>query len=246
MIIILAPAKNMVIDSFKDFDFEQPIFYKEVEQINNCLNKLEPHHIESIMKVNSNIAFKTFCNIKDFKIDNKKCHALKCYDGLVFKNIGVNDFNNSDIDFANEHLRILSGLYGVLTPLTTIKPYRLEMGCKIEIDNYENLYKFWQDKIYNEVISLNQPIINLASKEYSKTITPYLKNNDKFINIDFLIFKGGKYKSVATSAKMARGQMTRYIIKNKITNIDLLKDFCYDIYQYNDYLSKENNLVFTN
>ena len=198
------------------------------------------------MKVNKEIAFKTFANIKDFKISKNRGHALKCYDGLVFKNIGVEDFDYDDINFANNHLRILSGFYGILKPLTSIQPYRLEMGCKIEIDNYKNLYKFWQDKIYNNIISLNEPIINLASKEYSKTITPYLKDSDKFINIDFLMFKNGKYKAVATSAKMARGQMTRYIIKNKITNIELLKDFYYDVYQYNQHLSNETNFVFTN
>lgn len=245
MVIILSPAKNMNIKSFQNFDFESPIFNKEIEKIHSFLNKLEPHHIQSIMKVNNDISIKTFINIKDFNI-NKEGHALNSYDGLVFKHIGVDDFTYEDITFANKHLRILSGFYGVLTPLTAIKPYRLEMGCKLNMDDYKNLYKFWQDKIYKQIVNLNMPIINLASKEYSKTITPYLKNSDKFIDIDFLIFKNGKYKSVATSAKMARGQMTRYIIKNKITNIDLLKDFHYDIYQYNENLSNQNNIIFTN
>ncbi|WP_317366996.1 peroxide stress protein YaaA [uncultured Tyzzerella sp.] len=246
MVIILSPAKNMNIKNFEGFSFEKPTFYEETKQINRCLNKLEPQDIETIMKVNKDIALKTFFNIKDFQIDKMQGHSLKCYDGLVFKNINVEDFDNDDITFANNHLRILSGLYGVLKPLTYIQPYRLEMGCKIEIDNIKNLYKFWGDKIYNEIIGLNKPVINLASKEYSKTITPYLKSNDKFINIDFLVLKNGKYKSVATSSKMARGQMARYIIKNKITNIEALKDFYYDIYQYNNNLSNENNLVFTN
>ncbi len=245
MVIILSPAKNMNINSFENFDFEKPIFIQEIEKINSFLNKLEPHHIQSIMKVNNDITLKTFANIKDFNINNEG-HALNSYDGLVFKNIGVDNFTYEDIAFANKHLRILSGLYGVLSPLTAIKPYRLEIGCKLEIDDNKNLYKFWQDKIYKQIINLNMPIINLASKEYSKTITNYLKDSDKFINIDFLIFKNGKYKSVATSAKMARGQMTRYIIKNKITDVSLLKDFYYDIYQYNENLSSQNNLIFTN
>ena len=246
MVIILSPTKNMNIKHFQDLDFEKPIFYEETKQIHNNLYDFEPHHIESIMKVNKDIALKTFCNIKDFDIDKKQGHALKCYDGLVFKNIGVEDFNMEDINFANEHLRILSGFYGILKPLTYIQPYRLEMGLKIPIDDSKNLYSFWKDKIYKEISSINKPIINLASKEYSKAITPFLKSTDTFINIDFLIFKNGKYKAVATSAKMARGQMTRYIIKNKIDNIEKLKDFYYDVYQYNENLSDENNLVFTN
>ena len=246
MVVILSPTKNMKIKSFENFDFERPIFYDKTQKIHKVLNTFEPHYIESVMKVNKDIALKTFCNIKDFDIDKKQGHALKSYDGLVFKNIGVEDFDKDDIMFANENLRILSGLYGVLKPLTYIQPYRLEMMCKIAIDDYKNLYDFWKDEIYKEIASINKPIINLASKEYSKAITPFLKDNDKFINIDFLLFKNGKYKAVATSAKMARGQMTRYIIKNKIENIDKLKDFYFDEYQYNENLSNENNLVFTN
>ena len=246
IIVILSPAKNMNIKNFEQFPFEKPIFYEDTKQIFKTLNNIEPQDIESIMKVNKEIAFKTFCNFKDFNIDKKQGHALKCYDGLVFKHIGVEDFNNEDIIFANNVIRILSGFYGVLKPLTYIQPYRLEMGCKISINNNKNLYKFWNDKIYNEIIKTNQPIINLASKEYSKTITPFLKSNDTFINIDFLTFKNGKYKTVATSAKMARGQMTRYIIKNKIKNIEQLKDFYYDNYQYNEHLSNETNIIFSN
>ncbi|WP_250277348.1 peroxide stress protein YaaA [[Clostridium] colinum] len=246
MVIILSPAKNIKIRNFEGFDFEEPIFYKETKQIYNNLNTLEPHNIESIMKVNKEIAFKTFINIKDFNIDKKQGHALKSYDGLVFKNIEVEKFNNEDITFANEHLRILSGFYGVLKPLTYIQPYRLEMGCKISIDNAKNLYEFWEDKIYKKISSINEPIVNLASKEYSKTITPFLKSTDKFINIDFFIFKNGKYRTVATSAKMARGQMTKFIIKNKINDIEKIKDFYYNEYQYNKNLSNDNNFVFTN
>lgn len=246
MIVILSPAKNMNIQSFNQMAFEKPIFYEETNKIVERLSSLEPQDIESIMKVNKEIAFKTFCNLKDFHIDKQKGHALKCYDGLVFKNICVDDFDNNDINFANDTIRILSGLYGVLKPLTYIQPYRLEMACKINIEDSKNLYKFWNDKIYKEIASNNKPIINLASKEYSKVITPFLKDSDIFINIDFLSFKNGKYKTVATSAKMARGQMARYIVKNKIKNIEKLKEFCYDNYQYNEYLSDETNIIFTN
>ncbi len=246
MVIILSPAKNMNIKHFKNFDFERPVFYEETKQIHNTLYNFEPYNIESLMKINKEIAFKTFCNIKDFNIDKKSGHALKSYDGLVFKNIGADDFDIEDIDFANKHLRILSGFYGVLKPLTYIQPYRLEMGLKIGINDNKDLYKFWKDKIYIEISKLNMPIINLASKEYSKVIIPFLKSTDKFIDINFLILKNGKYKSLATSSKIARGQMARYIIKNKINNIEKLKDFYYDVYGYNEKLSSENNLVFTN
>lgn len=246
MITILSPAKNIDLKSFENFSFEKPLFYDEAKIIHRHLYNLEPVDIESIMKVNNKIAFNTFCNIKDFNIDKDKAHALNSYDGLVFKNINTKDFIEEDVSFANKHLRILSGLYGVLTPLTSIQPYRLEMGCKLSIDDKKDLYKFWKDKIYQELYKNNDTIINLASKEYSKTITPFLTSKDKFINIDFLVFKNGKYKTVATLAKMARGQMVRYIIKNKIDNIESLKDFYFDIFSFNEHLSNETNLIFTN
>ena len=246
MITILSPAKNIDLKSFEGFSFEKPMFYDEAKKIHSYLHSLEPVDIESIMKVNSKIAFNTFCNIKDFDIDKNKAHALNSYDGLVFKNINAKDFTKEDVLFANDHLRILSGLYGVLNPLTSIQPYRLEMGCKISIEDFKDLYKFWQDKIYQELYKNNDIILNLASKEYSKVVTSFLKPNDKFINVDFLVLKNGKYKTVATLAKMARGQMVRYIIKNKIDTIEPLKDFYFDVFSFNENLSNETNLIFTN
>ena len=246
MIVILSPAKNINISEFQNFKFEKPIFLQEALKINENLKSLQPQDIEILMKVNSDIAFKTFRNLQDFNINIQNSHALKSYDGLVFKNINVEDFNDEDIIFANETIRILSGLYGVLKPLNFIQNYRLEMGLKIKIEDSKNLYDFWKDKIYNEIFKQNKPVLNLASKEYTKSISPFLKENDKFINVDFLLLKNGKYKTIATSAKMARGQMARYIIKNKIKDIELLKDFYFEEYSYNEHLSSENNLIFSN
>lgn len=246
MIAILSPAKNINIGKFENFEFEEPIFLNQALKINNNLKSLQPKDIETIMKVNSDIAFKTFRNLQDFNINIKNSHALKSYDGLVFKNINTKDFTNEDIYFANKTIRILSGLYGVLKPLDFIQNYRLEMGLKINIEDCKNLYDFWKDKIYNEIFKERKTVINLASKEYTKTICPFLKQNDKFINIDFLIFKNGKYKTVATSAKMARGKMARYIIKNRIEDKDLLKKFYFEDYSYNEYLSNDNNFIFSN
>lgn len=244
MIVILSPAKNMKINSFSDVGFEKPIFYDEINIIVEHLRKLSPQEIEKVMKVNGDIAFRVFSYFKEFNIDEKNTHALACYDGLVFKNIDVTNFDKDDILFANEHIKILSGVYGILSAFTYIQPYRLEMGSKVLIDG-NNLYNFWGDKIYNELYKNNDVVLNLASNEYSKVVTKFLKDDDKFINVDFLVFKDGKYKTVATSAKIARGQMSNYIIKNKINNVNELKYFYNDTYKYNEMLSNENNLIFT-
>lgn len=246
MLIILSPAKNMNISTFEKFKFDTPIFINEINTIHNKLKTLNPQDIEKLMKVNQDIGFKSFVNFQNFDINLKNAHALKCYDGLVFKNINTQDFNEKDIVFANNHIRILSGFYGVLTPLTYISPYRLEMGLKIQIENSKNLYDFWQNKIYKEIFKNNEIVINLASKEYTKCIVPFLKNNDNFINVDFITFKNGKYKTLATSAKIARGKMTRFIVKNKIDNIKDLKEFYCDEYSFNEALSNDKNFIFTN
>lgn len=244
MKVILSPAKNIKIRKFENIDIKQPIFKNEILEIIEKLKKYEPYELESLMKINPEIALNTFFNISDFDIKNIGGHALASYDGLVFKNINPIDFNKEEILFAENMILILSGLYGLLTPCTNIIKYRLEMQCKIEIHNNKNLYKFWDNKIYNELYKNTDTVLNLASKEYYKTITPFLKNNQKFITVDFLVNKNGKHKVIATSAKIARGQMTRYIIKNKIDRIEDIKEFTFDNYIYNEYLSSNENIVF--
>lgn len=244
MITILSPAKNMNIKKFNNNCFTPPIFKNKTTEILNELKKLEAFQIESLMKVNKDIAFKTFCNFVDFDIDKKIGNAILCYDGLVFKNINAIDFNASDVSFSENHLRILSALYGILTPLTNISPYRLEMSCKLKILGYSNLYKFWGNSIYKELFKTKDIVINLASKEYTKVITPFLLDKDKFITISFFKVINGQHRIVATSAKMARGQMAKFIIKNKVNNIENLKEFTFDNYTYNDFLSNKENLIF--
>lgn len=244
MKLILSPAKNMSIRSFENIDKKRPIFQEETLNILEELRQYEPYQLESLMKINPEIALKAFCNFKDFDINQLGGHSLISYDGLVFKNINALDFSKEDIIFAEKNLRILSGFYGVLTPCTNILTYRLEMQCKLCIGDKKDLYKFWGDKIYNEIYKDTDIILNLASKEYYKTITPFLNNDKKMITVDFFVNKNGKNKVIATSAKMARGQMARYIIKNKIENIEDIKEFTFDNYNYNEYLSSEENIVF--
>lgn len=244
MKVILSPAKNMKMRTFENIPLKAPIFQKEIAKIHNTVKNIQPFELESLMKINKEIALKSFCYFQDFNLENKGGHALLCYDGLVYKNINASDFTNSDIDFANKHLRIISGFYGVLSPCTNILPYRLEMQCKLDIDSNVNLYNFWGNKIYNEILKNSNIIINLASKEYYSTIIPFLTKDIKFITIDFLVNKNDKHKIIATSAKIARGQMARFIIKNKISDVNDIKDFEFDNFKFNEYLSNEKKFIF--
>lgn len=247
MISIISPAKNMrnlKIDNIKPKMYgESRFFTKETKEIINELKKLTPWDIQSIMKVNEKIAFQSYAYFQDFNFDEEGVCGLLAYDGLVFKNIKAEEFTSEDFDFANNHVRILDAFYGIVNPLDGVLPYRLEMQYKINI-NDKNLYKFWEDKLYKKLYSEDKVIINLASEEYAKAVRGFLDKDDIFIDIDFKIHKDGKLKTMATYAKMARGQMIKYIIENKIDNPEDLKDFTFNGYKFDHNLSTNKKYVF--
>jgi cytoplasmic iron level regulating protein YaaA (DUF328/UPF0246 family) len=182
-----------------------------------------------------------------FSLDNAK-QAILAFNGDVYEGLQASSFTDEDFDFAQAHLRILSGLYGVLKPLDLIQPYRLPMGTKLVTDRGKNLYQFWGDIITQY---LNQTIqqygykylINLASNEYFKAINPK-KINAEIINIVFKETKNGVYRVVSFYAKKARGLMCKYIVKNKITNPEDLKGFNYEGYAFSPEQSSNDKMVF--
>lgn len=247
MISIISPAKNMrnlKVDNIKPKMYgESRFFTNETKEIINELKKLTPWDIQSIMKVNEKIAFQSYAYFQDFNFDEEGVCGLLAYDGLVFKNIKAEEFTSEDFNFANNHVRILDAFYGIVNPLDGVLPYRLEMQYKINI-NDKNLYKFWGDKLYKKLYSEDKVIINLASEEYAKAVRGFLDKDDIFIDIDFKIHKDGKLKTMATYAKMARGQMIKYIIENKIDNPEDLKDFTFNGYKFDHNLSTNKKYVF--
>ena len=247
MISIISPAKNMrnlKVDNIKPKMYgESRFFTNETKEIINELKKLTPWDIQSIMKVNEKIAFQSYAYFQDFNFDEEGVCGILAYDGLVFKNIKAEEFTSEDFDFANNHVRILDAFYGIVNPLDGVLPYRLEMQYKINI-NDKNLYKFWEDKLYKKLYSEDKVIINLASEEYAKAVRGFLDKDDIFIDIDFKIHKDGKLKTMATYAKMARGQMIKYIIENKIDNPEDLKDFTFNRYKFDHNLSTNKKYVF--
>ena len=247
MIAIISPAKNMrnlKIDNINpQIIGKERYFTKETEEIIRVLKDLTPWDIQSLMKVNEKIALQSYAYFQDFNFNDKGVCGLLAYDGLVFKNIKAEDFTKEDFDYANKHIRILDAFYGMVNPLDDILPYRLEMQYSIKIQG-NNLYKFWDDKIYNKLYSEDNVIVNLASEEYAKTVRRFLNEEDIFIDIDFKVNKDGKLKTLATLAKMARGQMVKYIIENKIDNPEDLKDFTFNSFKYCSNLSTSKKFVF--
>jgi len=181
-----------------------------------------------------------------FNKDNAK-QAVFAFTGEVYRGIDVNSLSEEDILFLQEHLRILSGQYGLLKPLDLIQPYRLEMGTKLKVGTKANLYKFWDKtitKTLNKEMEDDELFVNLASNEYFKVLQPK-ELKVPVITPVFKDFKNGQYKVIMTFAKQARGLMVRYIVDHKISDLEGLKGFNYNDYTYDDNLSSDSELVFT-
>ena len=175
--------------------------------------------------------------------------AVLAFKGDVYLGLEAETYSQRDFNFAQKNLRILSGLYGLLKPLDLIQPYRLEMGTKLKNKNGKDLYSFWGESITNSIVHelrshRNKALINLASIEYFKSVKPELLP-DKVITPVFKDFNNGSYKVLGFFAKKARGYMASFIIKNRISKLDQIKEFDVDGYRFNDNFSTETQWVFT-
>ena len=251
MIILLSPAKKLDenVSDIKSYSF--PLFFDEACSLINELKTYSSARLQSLMGVSQKIAdlnverYNSFVCDKKFKVGKQ---ALYMFNGDVYNNMVRGGYIKNDLEFAQEHLLILSGLYGALRPLDRIQPYRLEMGTSLKYNGAKNLYELWSEKVSNyikkEIKKHNSPfILNLASKEYSKVI-----DRDTVgvpvIEVQFKQNKNGQYKSFGLLAKRARGMMADFAIKNKIDDINGIKKFKTAGYSFQQSLSLENNLIF--
>lgn len=253
MLVILSPAKK--IES-KKLDYNINLtdirFKNESIELNNRLKEFNPDELSSLMKISEKITDDTFLKIHKFDINNEE-ELFPCilgFDGEAFRGLKIESYSKEDLEYANNHLRVLSGLYGVLRPLDKIYTYRLEMGTKLNICKHKSLYSYWGDKIKDMLINdikntESDILVNLASNEYSKSAKINKMDKIKTITPIFKEFKNGKYKVVTVHAKRARGLMTTYIMKNKIEDIEGLKKFNEEGYIYREDLSNDSELVFT-
>lgn len=243
MQVILSPAKNMRRCSRADLALRKPLFRQQTEQLAEILRQYSHFELESLMKINPKLALQAYLNYQDFAWEHNGLPALLAYDGLVFKNLQAESLDDVQYHYADEHVRILSAFYGMLRPCDGIMPYRLDMLCPLKIDG-KNLYQFWGDAVYRQLFADGTPVINLASAEYSKMVQPWLQPADTIITIDFRTMQKGKLRTVTTSAKMARGQMTRWMVLNQVEQPEALQQFCWDGYTYEKNLSTADTYVF--
>lgn len=254
MLVIISPAKT-IDDSNKTkiFEMTEPKFLKEAEVLASELKQYEPFALGKLMKMSDKL-------VQLNKERYEKWHtslegAKQCilsYKGEVFRGIDIGGFNEEELFYTDSHLRVLSGLYGVLEPLNGIQPYRLEMCTKLSVNGHKDLYDFWGDKIRKRIAedvkkTGDNILVNLASYEYYKCV----EGIDDMYGIRvvtpvFKDYKDGEYKIITMKAKKARGLMTSFIMKNQLKNIDDLKKFDENGYKFSKKLSSENEFVFIN
>jgi cytoplasmic iron level regulating protein YaaA (DUF328/UPF0246 family) len=253
MLFVLSPAKSLDYDTPPTTsEFTQPEFLDDSQTLVNQLKELAPSDLASLMKISDKLATLNAARYGSwqtpFTSDNAK-QAMLSFTGDVYQGLDATSLDEQGLEFAQQHVRILSGLYGLLKPLDLMQPYRLEMGTRLANERGKNLYEFWgktlQDKLLSEFVGHDEPVlINLASKEYFTALQ--LKSfPNRVITPVFKDWKNGQYKHINFYAKKARGLMTRYAIDNQVTRVDDLKNFDYEGYQFAEDLSNGDDWVFT-
>lgn len=251
MLIVLSPAKTLDFSPTPIISSDAPKFRKETSELIGILKKLKTSNLMKLMSIKEKLGELNYQRYQSFSSKYTKHNAkvsILAFKGDVYLGLEAETFDEGDLAFAQDRLRILSGLYGILKPMDKIQPYRLEMGTKLKNAKGKNLYDFWGDKItknINRDMAKQQEriLVNLASNEYFKAVQ---KKNIKgeILDIDFKEYKNGELKFISFTAKKARGLMSQYIIKNKIEEKEQLKGFNYEDYYFEASLSSESKYTF--
>ena len=252
MLMVISPAKTLDYETPPTTPlFTQPQHLEHAQELIAQLREMSPQQIGELMHLSDKLAALNVARYgsweRPFNPSNAK-QALLAFKGDVYTGLAAEDFSEADFDFAQRHLRMLSGLYGVLRPLDLMQPYRLEMGTKLANARGKNLYEFWGDDIsgwLNQALAEqgDEVLLNLASNEYFGAVKRKALNA-RVIDTEFKDLKNGQYKIISFYAKKARGLMARYVIKERLRDPAGLKDFSYQGYRYSAEQSKPDSLVF--
>ena len=247
MLVVVSPAKKLNMNPLKNIKESKPFFKESVEELVEVARNLSLNELRELMDISPKLAELNKERFKDFGKQEKKAAAF-AFAGDTYKGLDIEKMKPDDLEWAQKYLRILSGLYGLLRPLDGIEPYRLEMGSKLKGSHGGSLYEYWGNKISDNLNQYGKEIgsdtlVNCASNEYFNVI----KSNTlslKVITPIFMERKNGKEKIISFYAKNARGAMARFIIQNRLTESNDLKNFNLDGYSYNSQKSDENNFTF--
>ncbi len=244
MKIILSPTKSMQIHDDGFAVQALPALLEHTKEIKARLQAMSGEALQKLWGCNDKIAQQNIERLEHMNLKRNLTAAIDAYEGIAFQYMNPNAFDTEQLAYVQEHLRILSAFYGVLKPLDGVTPYRLEMQAKLAISGAKNLYDYWGSLLYDEVRKDDGIIINLASKEYSKCIEKYLQPQDTYITITFYEKAKDKLVMRATHAKMARGEMVRFMAEHQVTKPAELQQFNRFGYAYQDALSSPTEYVF--
>lgn len=250
MNIIISPAKKMNVRE-DELDWANlPCFLSKAERLKEYIKGLSRQEARALWACNEKITDLNYRRFQEMDLTRRLTPALLSYEGIQYQYMAPGVFEQRHWDYVQEHLRILSGFYGILKPLDGIVPYRLEMQAKVKLpEGMDSLYEYWGDSLYEELVSEDKVVVNLASKEYSKAIEPYLTPDITYLTCVFGTEQADrngktKVKVKATEAKMARGEMVRFMAEHGIQKLEDLKGFDRLGFGYCEALSGEGEYVF--
>ena len=244
MRIIISPAKQMRVDTDTFACKEIPVFPEKTEILMKYISGLSYGEQKKLWACNDRIAGENAERFRNMDLRKGLTPAILAYDGIQYTYMAPAVFEDGQFDYVQEHLRILSGFYGVVKPLDGVVPYRLEMQAKAKLPGFRNLYEFWGEDLYREVMDESRVLVNLASKEYSKCIEKYLKPGDRYITCIFGEPEGDKIVQKGVYAKMARGEMVRFMAGMQAETPEQMKDFSWSGYRFAEERSSETEYVF--
>lgn len=221
-----------------------PEFIEDTDILRRYISGLSYGEAKALWKCNDKIAEQNFERFRDMDLKRNLTPALIAYEGIQYQYMAPTVMDETSLAYLQEHLRILSGFYGILKPLDGVVPYRLEMQAKVQVKDCKNLYEFWGRRLADVLFEETDTIINLASKEYSKCVSAYLTPDIRFITCVFGEYKEEKIVEKGTFAKMARGEMVRFLAERQAKNTDEIKEFDYLGYQFSKEASDEKTFVF--
>lgn len=244
MRIIISPAKKMHVDT-DSFPYQDlPQFLPRTEQLLNILQSMSDGERKNLWKCNDQIAALNNQRLQNMDLYHRLTPALLAYEGIQYQYMAPSVFTEQALDYVQEHLRIVSGFYGILKPFDGVTPYRLEMQAKLRVGAYKDLYAYWGSSLAKALFDETDCIINLASREYSVCVSKYLPANVRFITCVFGEEKDGKVIEKGTMCKMARGEMVRYMAEHQVKEVEQITSFDRLNYRFDAIRSDSNTFVF--
>lgn len=244
MRIIISPAKKMNVDTDSFPYRDLPEFLTSTEELCRKMQSMSYEELKKLWKCNDQIAQLNVRRLGDMDLRKGLTPALLAYEGIQYQYMAPGVFTDGEYAYIQEHLRILSGFYGVLKPFDGVTPYRLEMQAKLKIGQCKDLYAYWGDRLAKALLAETDCILNLASKEYSICISKYLPAPVRFITCVFGEEKNGKVIEKGTMCKMARGEMVRFMAQNQIQTPEQIRSFDRLNYRFDGVRSDESTYVF--